>query len=414
MPQELIDNLLPHLTSRHEYFDYLDRWSIGTVDGLRTHMTTRALVKAFLLETSQCDDSRDAIRALARDGQGVTRIDDAMYRLRWPGEPADWAMIEVEDRRYPVVYTALDRDSANGRVDHLVSNSSLLDRAWFATPMFKRLWRLVLDAYPPHRFSKIVFEHESVYESVSDATFAASDDDDVETDIATNEGEVEVERRRARMQITERIGKLDSALRKMRRYYDPLESIVSLRIPAPGHGGHDIYYDGRFTNRSDSLTALRQTIQDVTGIYRSSTEMAEQSSWPRAVETGAPISLGVPILVKFSQELDPATFERWVSSLRRKNNRFRLWGNPITMGQGKVHVYAIDNHLWQPIDLEITRRHLYALLPAGTCGNSIHRLVTNVQRFVDPRLETYVGAQKYEHFIDKANASTNGRSSSRD
>ena len=414
MPEELVKNLLPHLNTRHEYFDYLDRWTVGTVDELRAHMTTRALVKAFLLETSRSNGSRDAILTLGSARQEVTQVDKALYRLRWPGEQADWALIEVEDHRYPVLYTALDRETANYRVDHLVHSSALLDRAWFATPMFQRLWQLVLDAYPSHRFSKIVFEHESVYEVPSDEAISSADDEDEQSDIRGDEDEIEVERRRARMQITERIGKLDKALQKMRPEYDPLESMVSLRIPAPRRGGHDVYYDGRFTNRSDSMTSLRQTVEVVTSIYRYSTEKAEQASWPHSVDVAEPISLGMPLLVKFSQELELGTFERWTASFRRKNNRFRLWGNPIKMGPGKVHIYAIDNHLWQPIDIEVTRDHLYALLPSGTCGNTIHRLVTNIQQFVDPKLETYIGDQKYEEFIAQAPTNTSSGHSSHD
>jgi hypothetical protein len=405
MPEEAVKNLLPNLKTRHEYFDYLDRWTVGTVDELRAHMTTRALVKAFLLETSRHNGSRDAILTLAPARQEVTQVDQTLYRLRRPGEHADWALIEVEDQRYPILYTALDRDTANYRVDYLIHSSTFLDRAWFAAPMFQRLWQLVLGAYPSHRFSKIVFEHESVYELPSDDVLTISDDEE-EKDTAFGGDEVEVERRRARMQITERIGRLDRALQKMRLEYDPLESIVSLRIPAPRHGGHDIYYDGRFTNRSDSVSSLRQTVQVVTNIYRYSTEKAEQASWPQVVGKAEPMSLGMPLLVKFSQPLEIGTFERWTASFRRKNNRFRLWGNPIKMGAGKVHIYAIDNHLWQPVDIEITRDHLYALLPSGTCGNTIHRLVANIQQFVDPKLETYIGDQKYEEFIARAPANT--------
>jgi hypothetical protein len=375
-------------------------------------MTTRALVKAFLLETSRSNGSRDTILALGSVRQKVTEVDQTLYRLRWPGEQADWALVEVEDRRYPIIYTALDSDTANRRVDHLVRSSALLDRAWFASPMFQRLWELVLDAYPSQRFSKIVFEHESVYEMPLDEALVGAEDDDYESDVEGGEDKIEVERRRARMQITERIGKLDKALQKMRPEYEPLESIVSLRIPAPRRGGHDVYYDGRFTNRSDSMTSLRQTVQVVMSIYKYSTEKAEQASWPQTVDMAEPISLGMPLLVKFSQELELGTFERWTASFRRKNNRFRLWGNPIKMGPGKVHIYAIDNHLWQPIDIEITREHLYALLPSGTCGNTIHRLVANIQQFVDPKLQTYIGDTKYEEFITEAPTDTSiGRSS---
>jgi hypothetical protein len=415
MAEEPVKNLLPPLASRREYFDYLDRWTVGTVDDLHAHITTRALVKAYLLETSRTNGARDALGALSSVHQKISRVDDTLYRLRWAQDAGDWALVEVEDQRYPVLYTALESPVANRRVDQVVFRSPLLDRAWFAAPMFRRLWQLVLDAYPVHRFSQIVFEHESLYEAFTDDLGVASGDDEEElSDERDEEDTLGVERRRARMQIAERIGKLHKALESMRPLYDPLESIVRLRIPAPRRGGHEVYFDGRFTNRSDSMTSLRQTVRVVTSIYGHSTEAAEDLTWPEksnVLTSGRPISLGVPLLVKFNQELELPTFERWIAALRRKNNRFRLWGNPIELGPGRVHMYAVDNHLWQPIDLEIARDHLYALLPFGTCGNTIHRLVANVQRFVDPKLDIYVGDRPYEDFINQAPADRPGEAS---
>lgn len=406
MPTDLENNLLPALRNRREYFDYLDKWTVGTVDDLRAHMTSRALVKGFLLETSRVNGGRNALAALGETHDGISQVDETLYRLRWPGETADWALAEIEDSRFPVLYTALSSRTADHRVDELINSSPLLDRAWFAAQMFHHLWKLVIRAFPAHRFSQIVFQHESVYEAFAEDSAESDEEADVQVgDTVDDEERLHVERRNARMQITERIGKLARALEKMRPEYDPLESIVRLRIPAPRRGGHDVYFNGRFTNRSDSVTSLRQTVQMVQRIYSYSTQTAEKASWPDtsdAVARGGRISLGAPLLIKFNQELESVTFDRWITSLRRKNNRFRLWGNPISVGPGKVHLYAVDNHLWQPIDLEITRRHLYALLPSGTCGNTIHRLVTNVQRFVDPKLETYIGNERYESFIVKA------------
>jgi hypothetical protein len=404
MADESVENLLPRLSTRREYFDYLDRWAIGTVDELRAHKTTRALVKAFLLETSATNGSRDALAAFRSGGQEVSQVDDTLYRMRWLGDDGDWALVEVENERYPVVYTALESTLATRRVDKLIQ-TPLLDRAWFAAPLFVRLWEMILDAFPLHRFSQIVFEHESRYEVIADGFEVHSTSDDEEDDsLGENEEPIaEVERRRARGQIAERIGILKDVLPELKASYNPLESIIRLRFPAIPRGGHDIYFDGRFTNRSDSITSLRQTVAEVAKIYQQTTEKAEQATWPREPVAGVaqPVSLGDPLLIRFSDKLELTTFERWMQTLRRKNNRFRLWGNQIEMGPGKVHMYAVDNHLWQPIDLEITQDHLYALLSPGTCGNTIHRLVTNIQRFVDPKPEVFIGEKPYAEFIPR-------------
>ncbi len=415
--EETTKNLLPTFRSRREYLDYFDRWSVGTVDELRAHMTPRALVKAFVLETSPFDGRRDAVRPLSSASRTVTPVDNALHRLRWPGENLDWALLDVEDQRYPVLYTAVETKVASRRVDRLVASSPLVDRAWFAAPMFQRLWDLVLRTFPDHRFSQIVFQHESLYEAplgvrtiesqpedITLDTDELPDDEDETFDLEEQpEERIDVERRQAKMRITERIGRLRGAIPAMREVYNPLASIVQLRLPATVKGGHDVYYDGRFTNRSDSFTAFRQTIQTVSSIYRNSTEAAEATAWPRHGEEAADrFSPGAPILLKFQDPLEPATFERWIAALRRKNNRFRLWGNPIARGSGKVHLYAVDNHLWQPIDLEVTQTHMFGLLPAGTCGNTVHRLVTNVQRYIDPAVTAFIGEDSYQSFLERA------------
>lgn len=395
-------NLLPSLKSRREYFDYLDRWTVGTVDELQTHMTTRALVKGYLLETSRSNGSRDAVAALQAAGQRVEQVDETFFRLGSPGDDGDWALAQMEDPRYPVIYTALESDVANRRIDQLLTATPLLDRAWLAAALFQRLWSLVLDAYPSHRFSRIVFEHESLYEAFQDSAVEVQQvGDDDETDWE-EERPVDFERRRARMQITERLGRLKDALTGMREHYNPLESIITLRVPAPRRGGHDVYFDGRFTNRGDSITAFQQTIETVKTIYGYATSGAEDLAWAEAVDQAGRVTLGAPLLVRFNERLEVETFERWINTLRRKNNRFRLWSNPIALGPGKVHLYAVDNHLWQPIDVEITLDHMYAYLPTGTCGNTIHRLVTNVQRFVDPKPLVHIGDQSYDGLIAQA------------
>jgi hypothetical protein len=41
-------------------------------------------------------------------------------------------------------------------------------------------------------------------------------------------------------------------------------------------------------------------------------------------------------------------------------------------------------------------------LPEGTCGNTIHRLITNIQRFLDPAVEAWIGDAPYDDFLKLA------------
>jgi hypothetical protein len=172
---------------------------------------------------------------------------------------------------------------------------------------------------------------------------------------------------------------------------------------------HDFYYNGKVTNRSDSFADHRSHLLYVLAIYREATEAAEEVAWYSQESVGVAagghhVSLrGAPVVMRFSQELAQDVFDRWIAAMfGHGRSRFRLWGVPIRLGPGTVHVYGADQHLWQPVFLEITRRHLLAVLPRGTCGNTIHRLVTNIQHFIDPAVMAWVGEQPYDGFIQGA------------
>src|SRR4030042_2800073 len=146
-----------------------------------------------------------------------------------------------------------------------------------------------------------------------------------------------------------------------------------------GHGGHDLYQTGQITNRTDSFEDHRNTVRYLYRIYKAILDSTEKSAWSEISSTPAfpHVGLkGVPLVVKFSESLSKATFNRWVQKAFQKRNRFKLWGDPIRLGPTKVHVYGADRHLWQPINLALTASGVGALLPQGTCGNTFHRLLT--------------------------------------
>jgi hypothetical protein len=113
--------------------------------------------------------------------------------------------------------------------------------------------------------------------------------------------------------------------------------------------------------------------------------------------------VGSPLSIKFSEPLTQETLEYWLkSTFGRIRNRFRFWGNPIKLGPKKFQIYGIDRHLWQPIFMEITANYLIAIIPKGTCGNTIHRLVTNIQKYIDPAANVFVGDTKYEAMVEES------------
>jgi len=277
-----------------------------------------------------------------------------------------------------------------------------LDRLWLSSPILFELWREVKATTPPQRYARLGFEHEARYEPSDDPEAVAEDDGD-DADYETPSAFAE--RRRSVVTLTERLSVLDDKLQRLIESYDPLRSLVHLQMPAAGRGGHRLSYDGRATNRSDSFADHRATVRRILALYRSITEHAEDRLWvdtTDAGEGGFKIS-GSPLLIEFGEPLSEPLFNRFVElALERRTSRFRIGGFVTRRGPTKVHVVAIDRHLWQPFLLEATNRHLLAVLPHGTCGNTVHRLVANVQRELAPTARAWLGSESYDTAVADA------------
>lgn len=106
------------------------------------------------------------------------------------------------------------------------------------------------------------------------------------------------------------------------------------------------------------------------------------------------------ITIRFHEPLSEATFNRFIDlGLQRRTSRFRIGGYLTRRGPTKVHLAAIDRHLWQPFLMEATSKQLLEVLPSGTCGNTIHRLVTNVQRYLNPRIDVWLASKLYAETV---------------
>ncbi len=319
--------------------------------------------------------------------------------------------LEQYDERFFAYYTCEDSVEAKKRVARWIQAPDL-DYTWFSSPLLQVLWNQDVSNRGDQRFGKLVFRHESIFDMPEDfSTFEDSPEDvapedsneeTVDDEECISDDRPEFERRRARFEMGDRIGRIKPALSKLQENYSPLYALNALRLPSRmGHGGHDLYQDGQITNRTDSFEDHRNTVRYLYRIYKAILEFTERSAWheigsSQALRVG---SKGVPLVVSFTEPLSEATFNRWVQMAFQKRNRFKLWGDPIRLGPTKVHVYGADRHLWQPINLELTSKGVVAILPQGTCGNTFHRLVTNIQHYVCPKIQAWVGSESFENVV---------------
>lgn len=404
---------LSEIHNRRDMVRYFDGYATERMMELEALELKKPLVKTHLLEIQDGEETRgaDALTALwAKYGLQLRPLDDSLF-FAVDRDGTELGFLERLQSRIVALYSTLKADEITKRVRSLVMKSPDIDHVWLSGLTFNVLWRLVVRLSAPRRFTRIVFTHESVFD-VDRTTTDAEEDEPLESGSwKQEEPDAVVERRATSFRLVDRVGVIEKKLGDLQRIYSPLFAISQLRFPSPiGPGGHDFFDNGRVTNRSASFTDHRSHLLLVVRIYQELLKRTEESSWSslrESVPGPTPFGnvVGAPITILFREPLSPDVFNRWISStFERHRNRFRLWGHPIRLGPTKVHVYGLDRHLWQPLFLDLTDKRCFAIIPDGTCGNTVHRLVTNIQRYVDPGAEAFMGDKRYEQVVSESTA----------
>jgi hypothetical protein len=408
-----ISKEIKSITSREKMIRYLDGYSAERMEELDERKIKRPLVKSYMLEhIGDTGRQKKVTDLLAEFRIECQKIDDSLYCVEDKRTNGDYmGFLEVLTPRYFVFYTLQPSNKADRWIKNLVLNSPELDHVWLSGLTFNVLWQIVAQISKPHRYVSILFVHESIYH-IDSEIYRDEDEEDKEISLSLDEEDViEVaERRASKFKLVDKISVVQEKLSKLQELYLPLYAISQLRFPSPiGRGGHDFYDNGKVTNRSGNFRDHRSHILYVQRIYDELMRMTEKKAWYSIHKETVTIPgqfqklIGSPVIIKFGEPLSKETFEYWIkSTFGRINNRFRLWGNPIKLGPKKVHVYGVDKHLWKPIFIELTDKHLVAIVPKGTCGNTIHRLICNIQRYIDPSAKAYIGDTDYESMVEQS------------
>jgi len=286
-----------------------------------------------------------------------------------------------------------------------VKETASLDSMWLAGGFFFNLWQILILPQLPERYVKLKFEHMARFEgSAGEAEEETDEDEELEEGWMGEEVE---ERRASSLMIAERVDRIARFLPQFQDLHPPFKAIKMLRIPSTttGRGGYEFWTWGKITYRAHDFRDGRSQIISITRLYEQVTEAIERTIWLQMGETKLQESSdttlkGAPVTLEFDPPLDLPTFQNFVTTtFARGQGPLRLWGNPIYLSDKKAHIYGVDLHLWQRIYLDLTPRRFVVILPRGTCGNTVHRLVTNIQRYLDPGVRTFIGNRLYDDLI---------------
>lgn len=101
-----------------------------------------------------------------------------------------------------------------------------------------------------------------------------------------------------------------------------------------------------------------------------------------ALEGSGVIVTGDVATISFGRDVE--NLDRLVQGLFTAKEPFRLWGVPERTSDG-WSADAVDLHVGHPLRIDILSDRIRVLLERETCGNTIARLLTNLQQRLDAR-----------------------------
>lgn len=393
--------------SRMQFYDFLDDYTQHRKAELnqRRLQPGSGLLKTYVIETSHGNQSPDIPTILENIGWENEEFDQGLYEVSGFSDSMN-AYVDILTDRFLLIYSVEKSPISDAQVKRAVRNSKDLDHAWFTSPILSTIWQEFISPDRLHRYALLRAETEPRFEDLSlDSVDDYEQDDDDESEENLQESAT------SRIEIKYRLSFLREHFGSNGKHAELIRNLIRIRVPGNKSGRYDFYSWGKSTDRGDDFRSYKVFLEGILKLYQSiiveiekTASLSFESPESHPIEEHNHLLLqGSPVTFVFSKPLSESVFSKFVeSTIEKGSGPFRLWGNPIRLGESKVHVYGLDLHLWQPLHLDLSPSRFIVILPKGTCGNTVHRLMVNIGRFLDPDVTTYIGLKEYHQVVQQA------------
>jgi hypothetical protein len=315
------------------------------------------LVEAHTPESGS-DGSHYLLSAVATSlGLALDQFADDLFLLR-----VDDLVLAVDclDSRFWQVHSTSAKDKVDRLLQRMLTNTTQLDSAWIPRDLLR-------EVDGTHRWLKSSFDGEDLLGPNAPARkwrarFEGDAPDDL-LDILSQQDQY------ARASALEAIGSTVTE-----------EGIGSAQVTADWRGSF-IIGQGDF-NAGASVVARAA---DRYATFVTDLEQRHQLRFvgDAGAESGITLDGDVAALW-FDDPID--SVELLVDGLFAAKAPFRLWAVPRQVDTHEWEANAIDLHVGQPLRLEISPYRVRVVLTETTCGNTLARLLTNLQQHLDARV----------------------------
>jgi len=372
--EEFLAHLIEYCRSRREHREHEEEGSRAP------------LLKSYLLEAPAAADPM-AVFSPPDTAQRLQRVEEGLFCMVEENEERAKGYIEHVSGPYWLFYSNERSSDSDRFVERWVRGAPQVEQLWISGLLFQALWDCwLVQQHQEHRYIRMSFDFRDLF---SDPDLHDTGDGDPEDMLR--------ERRVSRINIMEQKQTLQDTLPALQRTLSSFYAIHSLRFPAhQGRGGHDVYFNGKVTNRSDDFIDHRRQIRALCGIYGNLTNMLEDlvpfgaGAEGDAGQLGLADVRGSAVVIRFAKALDPNRYHHFVEhALREGRTEFALWGNPVVLDEEHVHFYGLDMYYWQEVYLQLTADRIVLTMP-GRRAAVIHRFLTQLQMLLEPNIRVDV------------------------
>jgi len=328
--------------------------------------------KTFVLE-AHADDPSEYLEHL----EGVTSVqksDDVfLFHVR-TDDGNFW--VDQLDPRFWSFHTNMRSDKASTIINRWVSAHRDLDRMWLPSEHLRKAWPGSI----PRRV-RTDFRGKALLGS------AGADTEDLQLQMSGRNAEAFLEF-------------IEKSAYASAFSYDGIEMNIS--DPDFGVAREAVNRKGKFAVSGDSFALHTQFVGSVVSRYSSLVRLCEEKAigWsPFETGDGGGGFDGGPITVMFSRPITDQ--QAFLSELFSARAPFRLWGIPEIASDGTAEVEAVDLHVGQRLRLDIGTEWMRIYLESGGCGNTVARMVCNLQhrfdaalKMMDPELDEAIGIRE--------------------
>lgn len=325
----------------------------------RYEMSAGTPLKTFVLEAHAGDDAAAFLGDLAGGSVRLVETDD-LHLHRLVGDDVDFVVDHLDDRFWSF-HTEAPADNAFPFLKERVEASRSLDWMWLPSGHLRSIW----PGSEPEWVRSDFRGHHVLPEGVS-----------------VRDLQIELRGRDA--------GQLVRWIESGDGYRGSISFdrvVVSASEPAFGRVHEAVNRMGRFVAKGDSFELHQEVIRSVVGRYRSFVRQIEDRSllWSDGSGPGGLTMGGGAISLTFARPVPD--LDLLLGEMFSSREPFRLWGAPRFVDDDLAEVEAVDLHVGQELSMDVSREWVRVYLNAGSCGNTIARLVANLQHRVDGALE---------------------------